>query len=55
MYTWKYHNEIPIIAVLNKQTKCLFFKNGGQEGKTGPVWGFVPVGAGKILDKGIGW
>jgi hypothetical protein len=22
--------------------RCLFFKNGGQEGKTGPVWGFVP-------------
>jgi hypothetical protein len=22
--------------------RCLFFKNGGQEGKTGPVWGLVP-------------
>jgi hypothetical protein len=24
--------------LLNKQ-KCLFFKNGEQEGKTAPVWG----------------
>jgi hypothetical protein len=35
-------NEIPYIAILNKQ-KCLFFKNGEQEGKTGPVWGLAPV------------
>jgi hypothetical protein len=24
-----------------KQTKMSFCKNGGQEGKTGPVWGLV--------------
>jgi hypothetical protein len=29
-----------------KQTKMSFFKNGGQEGKTGPVWGLAPVGGG---------
>jgi hypothetical protein len=27
-----------------KQTKCLFFKNERQEGKTGPVWPLVPMG-----------
>jgi hypothetical protein len=30
------------------QTKMPFFKNGEQEDKTGPVWGLVPVGVGKI-------
>jgi hypothetical protein len=28
-----------------------FFKNGGQEGKTGPVWGLVPVGAGGYKER----
>jgi hypothetical protein len=27
-----------------------FFKNGGQEGKTGPVCGLVPVGGGGYKD-----
>jgi hypothetical protein len=31
-----------------KQTKMPFLKNGEQEGKTGPVWGLVPVGGGRI-------
>jgi hypothetical protein len=30
-----------------KQTKMPFFKNG-QEGKTGPVWGLILVGGGRI-------
>jgi hypothetical protein len=42
MYTWKCHNETPCTAILNKQ-KFLFFKNGEQGGKIGPVWEFVPV------------
>jgi hypothetical protein len=25
LYTWKYHNEIPCIAVLNKQNHLFFF------------------------------
>jgi hypothetical protein len=36
IYTWKYQYETPFIALLNK--------SGGQEGKTGPVWGLAPVG-----------
>jgi hypothetical protein len=28
------------------QAKMSFFKNKEQEGKTGPVWGLVPVGGG---------
>jgi hypothetical protein len=39
------HNEIPCIAILKKQ-KCLFFKNGGQEGKTGAFWELVAVEGG---------
>jgi hypothetical protein len=31
-----------------KQTKISFFKNKGQEGKTGPILGLVPVGGGRI-------
>jgi hypothetical protein len=30
-----------------------FFKNGGQEDKTGPVWGLVAVGEGDVW-KGVG-
>jgi hypothetical protein len=29
----------------------LFFKNREQEGKTGPVWGLVPVGGGKHKER----
>jgi hypothetical protein len=32
-----------------------FFKNEGQEGKTGPVWGLVPVGIGKDIRGWIWW
>jgi hypothetical protein len=32
-------NSLHYIAILNKQ-ECLFFKNGEQEGKMGPVWGW---------------
>jgi hypothetical protein len=28
-----------------------FFKNGRQEGKTGPVWGLVPVGRGGYKER----
>jgi hypothetical protein len=31
-----------------KQKNVIFFKNGEQENKTGPVWGLVPVGGGYI-------
>jgi hypothetical protein len=31
-----------------KQTKMAVFKNGGQEGKTDPVWEVIPVGGGRI-------
>jgi hypothetical protein len=37
-------------SYLKKKQKCLF-KNEGQEGKTGPVWGLVQVG-GKDIRKG---
>jgi hypothetical protein len=37
-----------------KQTKMSFFKNREQEGKTGPVWGLVPVGGRRTEGKGIG-
>jgi hypothetical protein len=30
-----------------------FFQNGGQEGKTDPLWGLTPVGRGeRIINKG---
>jgi hypothetical protein len=28
-----------------------FFKNREQEGKTGPVWGLVPVGGGRLMER----
>jgi hypothetical protein len=34
-----------------KQTKMSFFKNREQEGKTGPVWGLVPVGGGRLMER----
>jgi hypothetical protein len=39
---WKCHNETPCVAILYQQ-RCLF-KNREQEGKSGPIWGLVPVG-----------
>jgi hypothetical protein len=30
--------------------KCLFFKNEGQEGKTSPDWGLVPMGGGRFRE-----
>jgi hypothetical protein len=44
-------NEIPCLAILNKQ-KCLFFKNGEQEGKIG-LSGVGTSGRAKILGKGV--
>jgi hypothetical protein len=38
MYT---HRSVIMKLLLNKQT-CLSFQNGGQEDKTGPVWGLLP-------------
>jgi hypothetical protein len=32
----------------NKNPKMVFFKNGEQEGKTGPLWGLVPVEEGRM-------
>jgi hypothetical protein len=38
----KRNNETPCRAILNKQKRLFFFfKNGEQEGKTGPVWRLV--------------
>jgi hypothetical protein len=34
--------------VIMKTNKNDFFKNGEQEGKTGPVWGLAPVCMGDI-------
>jgi hypothetical protein len=34
-----------------KQTKA-FSKGKGREGKTGPVWGVVSVGGGRIKERG---
>jgi hypothetical protein len=51
MHTWKCHNETPCILILNKQ-KCLFFKNGEQEGKTVPAWGLVTAGGEEDIRKG---
>jgi hypothetical protein len=28
-----------------------FFKNRGQEGKTGPVWGLTPMGGGEHKER----
>jgi hypothetical protein len=36
MHACKCFHEIPCTKILNKQKKS-FFKNGGQEGKTGPI------------------
>jgi hypothetical protein len=41
IYIWKCHNETNCIVILNK---IVFFINGGQKGKTDPVWGLAPVG-----------
>jgi hypothetical protein len=49
-YIYGNHNEIPYISLLNKQ-KMSFFKNIGQEDKTGPIWGLILVGADDDLKK----
>jgi hypothetical protein len=51
IYVKKCHNENPCITIMNKQ-KCPFFKNEGQESKTSPVWGLIPVGRGEGIRKG---
>jgi hypothetical protein len=35
--------------------KMSYFKNEEQEGKTGPVWGLVPMGGGDIRKGCRGW
>jgi hypothetical protein len=35
------------LQIFLKQAKMSFFKNGEQKGKTGSVWGLVPVGRGR--------
>jgi hypothetical protein len=46
IYIWKYHNETPCIAILNKQ-KCLFFpKTEGRKLKQFWSEGSVAVGGG---------
>jgi hypothetical protein len=45
LYSYLKQTKIPVVV---------FFKNGEQEGKTGPVWGWlVPVGEGRVR-KGYG-
>jgi hypothetical protein len=39
---------------LKQTTMTFFYKNREQESKTSPVWGLVPVGAGRILGKAVG-
>jgi hypothetical protein len=41
--TWSLHKDDMQIHEL--------FKNGGQEGKTGPAWGMVPVGEGGYKER----
>jgi hypothetical protein len=38
-------------SYLKQKMPC--FKNRGQEGKTGPVWGLALAGVGRILGKGV--
>jgi hypothetical protein len=43
-------------AILKKQKMSFYFflflyKTGEQEGKTGPVWGLVPVGRGEYKER----
>jgi hypothetical protein len=45
--------KLSVQATLYKQ-KYLFFKNGEQEEKTGPIWGLATVGEGRIQGKGVG-
>jgi hypothetical protein len=51
IYTWKCHSETPCITILNKQM-YLFFQNEEQQGKTVPIWGFIPVA---VEDMRKGW
>jgi hypothetical protein len=37
-----------------KQTKFFFYKIREQESGTGPVWGLLPVGVGRMCGKGVG-
>jgi hypothetical protein len=41
----KYHSKPHLIINVH-------IKNEGQEGKAGPVWGWVPVGWGKLNGEG---
>jgi hypothetical protein len=53
IHTLKCHNETPCIAILNKQKfHFLFYKNGEQEGKTGPVWRAGNIVRGEDIRKG---
>jgi hypothetical protein len=36
--------KYPLYLFILYKQKCLFFKNGEQEGKTGPVYDLAPVG-----------
>jgi hypothetical protein len=48
IYTWKSHNEILCIVILNKN---VVFQNGGQEGKADPVVGLAPQGRGGCKER----
>jgi hypothetical protein len=51
VYTWKCHNEIPCVAILNKQKCGAFFKNGGWKVKQvlpGGWYEWVGEGARKV-------
>jgi hypothetical protein len=49
--TYKHENVTMKLPVELSKTKMSFFKNGEQEGKTGPIWGLVPVGVGENIRK----
>jgi hypothetical protein len=51
IYTYIHSNVVMKLYRYLKQTKMSFFKNRGQEGKTGYVWGLVPLG-GEDIRKG---
>jgi hypothetical protein len=54
IYTWKYHREIPYIAIVNKQ-KCLFFSFTKSENKRAEhvlPERLVPVGGGERVCEG---
>jgi hypothetical protein len=46
-----FESFLPPPPTPSKKLKCLFLKNGKQEGKTDLVWGLVPVGCGECKER----